>query len=65
MPLIFWNSIPVLVTDDNQIAEVKKWIEGSFHELKDIFRIISWKEIKEYYEEKRRIKELETKLKLV
>ncbi|MEM1635719.1 MAG: hypothetical protein QW545_06005 [Thermosphaera sp.] len=63
--MIFWNSIPVLVTDDNQIAEVKKWIEGSFHELKDIFRIISWKEIKEYYEEKRRIKELETKLKLV
>ncbi|MEM2294176.1 MAG: hypothetical protein QXX41_12965 [Nitrososphaerota archaeon] len=60
-----WNSIPVLVTDDNQIAEVRKWIEGSFHELKDIFRIISWKEIKEYYEEKRRIKELETKLKLV
>ncbi|MEM0079991.1 MAG: hypothetical protein QXL22_06295 [Candidatus Nezhaarchaeales archaeon] len=47
-----WNSIPVLVTDANQIAEARKWIEGSFHELKDIFRIISWKEIKEYYEEK-------------
>jgi len=27
--------------------------------------MISWKEMKEYYGEKRRIKELETKLKLI
>lgn len=60
-----WNSIPVLVTDASQIDEAKKWIEGSFHELKEVFRIISWEDVKEYYYEKRKIKELETKLKLI
>ena len=29
-----WNSIPVLVTTSDQIEDAKRWIEGSFHELK-------------------------------
>ena len=59
-----WNSIPVLVTTTKQIEEAKRWIEGSFHELKDVFRLVSWKEIKEYYDIKRKVKDFETKLKL-
>lgn len=60
-----WNSIPVLVTTSQQIEDAKRWIEGSFHELKNVFRIISWEEIREYYEEKRKIKEFETRLRLL
>ena len=60
-----WNTIPVLVTVAQQIEEAKRWIKGSFHELKDVFRIITWEEMKEYYDVKRKIKELEAKLKLI
>ena len=59
------NTIPDLVTVAQQIEEAKRWIEGSFHELKDVFRIITWEEMKEYYDVKRKIKELEAKLKLI
>ncbi len=59
-----WNTIPILVTTTEQIKEAKMWIEGSFHELKDVFRVISWEELKEYYNTKRKVKELENKLRL-
>ncbi|MEM2179128.1 MAG: hypothetical protein QXO40_03535 [Candidatus Aenigmatarchaeota archaeon] len=59
-----WNSIPVLVTTSEQIDEAKRWIEGSFHELKDVFRLLTWEEIKEYYNIKREAKNFEMKLKL-
>jgi hypothetical protein len=60
-----WNSIPVLVTTEEQIQEAKNWIEGSFHEIKDAFRILSWKEIKELYETKQKIKEFEKRLGII
>jgi len=57
-----WNTIPVLVTTGNQLEEARRWIEGSFHELKHIFRILSWQEIKEFYEVKQKVKDFEKKL---
>jgi hypothetical protein len=60
-----WNSIPVLVTTEEQIQEAKNWIEGSFHEIKDVFRILSWKDIKELYEAKQKIKEFEKRLGII
>ncbi|MCD6514086.1 MAG: hypothetical protein J7L07_04105, partial [Candidatus Odinarchaeota archaeon] len=51
-----WNSIPVLVTDRRQIEEAKKWISGSFHEIKDAFKVLSWEDIKELYSSKMRYK---------
>lgn len=60
-----WNAIPVLVTVAGQIEEARRWIEGSFHELRDVFRIIVWEDIKEYYDLKHKVKELEAKLKLI
>jgi hypothetical protein len=57
-----WNSIPVLITTESQIDEAKQWLEGSFHELKDVFRIIGWDEIAKYYKLKHEIKNLEIKL---
>ncbi len=60
-----WNSIPVLVTTDERIQEVKEWVEGSFHEIKDVLRIISWRKIKELYEKKRDVKHLENELRII
>jgi hypothetical protein len=60
-----WNSIPVLITTEEQIQEAKNWIEGSFHEIRDTFRILSWKDIKDLYEAKHKIKEFERKLGII
>jgi hypothetical protein len=46
------------------VDEARRWIEGSFHELKDVFRALSWDEFKEGYEIKRKAKEIEVKLKI-
>lgn len=59
-----WNSIPVLITTSEQINEARKWIEGSFHEVKDVFRVVSWEKIKNYYDIKRKAKEIEIELKI-
>jgi len=59
-----WNSIPVLITTSEQIEEARKWIEGSFHEAKEVFRVVSWEDIKDYYNVKRKAKEIEMKLKI-
>ncbi len=37
-------------------------MEGSFHEIKDVLRIISWRRVKELYEKKGEVKRLETEL---
>ena len=60
-----WNSIPVLVTTDEMIEKVRAWVEGSFHEIKDVLRIVSWRRIKELYEKKGEVKRLETELGIV
>lgn len=57
-----WNSIPVLITTESQIDGAKQWLEGSFHELKDIFIIIEWTEITKYYTLEQKIKNLEIEL---
>lgn len=60
-----WNSIPVLVTTDERIQDVRAWVEGSFHEIKDVLRIISWRKIKELYEKKGDVKRLEKELGII
>ncbi|MDJ0269491.1 MAG: hypothetical protein NXY59_02890 [Aigarchaeota archaeon] len=60
-----WNSIPVLVTTNDQIEEAKRWIEGSFHELKHVFRILSWQDVTEFYEVKQKAKDFEKRLGIV
>lgn len=41
-----WNSIPILVTTDEMVERIRAWVEGSFHEIKDVLRVVSWKRIK-------------------
>jgi len=58
-----WNSQPlVLVTTGNQIEEAHNIINGSFHEVRDKFRLIDWRDIKQAYDAKSKYKELEARL---
>ncbi len=60
-----WNSIPVLVTTRERMEEAMKWISGTFHEVESVFRVITVERLREFYEEKKRVKELENELGLV
>ena len=57
-----WNSIPILVTTQDQVDEAKKWIEGSFHEIAHAFRVVTWERIREFYESKKKVKSIESEL---
>lgn len=57
-----WNAIPVLITTNEQLDEAKKWIEGSFHELREVFRVMSLQDALTYYDVKQKAKEFEKKL---
>jgi predicted RNA-binding protein len=44
-----WNSKPILVTTERYAEEAKQLLSGSFHEMKDVARIIHWKKIVELH----------------
>lgn len=45
-----WNSKLFLVTTDKYEDEAKHLLEGSFHEIEQVIKIINWRKIKELYE---------------
>jgi len=45
-----WRSIPVLVTTEEYEEEAKQLLEGSFHEIRDVIRIINWRKIQRLFE---------------
>lgn len=57
-----WNSIPILVTDDEQLEKAVNLCEGSFHEIRDRLRIMDWRKIYELHETKRKVNALELEL---
>ncbi|MCD6368987.1 MAG: hypothetical protein J7L38_04230, partial [Thermoproteales archaeon] len=59
-----WNAIPVLVTTKDKIKQAQQWIQGSFHEIEEFFRVVSVEEIVTLYEKKKEFKEFERKLRL-
>jgi preprotein translocase subunit Sec63 len=46
----------------DQVNEAKKWIEGSFHEIAHAFRVVTWERIREFYESKKKVKDIESEL---
>jgi len=52
-----WNSIPVLVTNDEGRAQAENLLEGPFIDLKNAVRIIHWKDIIEMYNIVKKLKE--------
>ena len=45
-----WNSIPYLVTTDEDAAKARSLLEGSFHEMGHVAKVIDWKDIASLYE---------------
>jgi len=60
-----WNAIPILVVADDKVNEARKWISGTFHEVKEVFRVIPISKIKEFYNVKKKAKEIESELGIV
>jgi predicted RNA-binding protein len=45
-----WNSIPYLVTTDEDAAKARSLLEGSFHEMGHVAKVIDWRDIASLYE---------------
>jgi len=45
-----WNSWPILVTTDVYASKAKELLEGSFHEMGHVAKIVDWKKIVKLYE---------------
>lgn len=59
-----WNSIPFLVTTEEYVDKALKLVEGSFHEIKHVIRVVDWKHVKELYGLLRKVRVLEAEIKL-
>ena len=57
-----WNSKPFLITTEKYEVEAKLLLEGSFHEIEHIAKIVNWKKIKELYETEKGAKDLRNEI---
>jgi len=60
-----WNSKPFLVTTEKYEAEAKLLLEGSFHEIEHVARIVNWRKIKDLYEAERKAKDIRAEIGLI
>jgi hypothetical protein len=45
-----WNSIPYLVTTEEDAAKARSLLEGSFHEMGHVARVVNWKDVARLYD---------------
>mgnify|MGYP001031567624 CR=1 FL=1 len=57
-----WHSDPFLVTTSEQVEEASILVEGAFHEIQSVLRILDWNKIKDLYDTKTRLNALELEL---
>lgn len=60
-----YSSIPVLVTRTDQLTDAESLLGGSFHEIKDLTRILTDSKLNEFYEVKLRFKDLKNTLGII
>jgi hypothetical protein len=60
-----YSSIPVLVTRAEQIPDAENLLSGSFHEIKDVTRILTDDKLAEFYQLKIKFKDLKNVLGIV
>jgi hypothetical protein len=53
-----WNSKPFLVTTERYELEAKQLLEGSFHEIEHVTKIVNWKKIRDLHEVEKKAKVL-------
>jgi hypothetical protein len=44
-----WNALPILVVTQKYEGDANKWLQGSFHEIDHVARIIKWEKIVELH----------------
>ncbi len=44
-----WNSKPVLVTTEKYAKEAQSLLSGSFHEVRDVAKVVNWQKVVELY----------------
>jgi len=59
-----WGCISVLVTDERQLENAKRWLGRAFHEMEKDARLVLWSDIKEWYEASKKRKEIKERLRL-
>jgi len=57
-----WNSIPYLVTTDEDAAKARSLLEGSFHEMGHVAKVIDWKDITTLYDLMNRAYDLRSRI---
>jgi hypothetical protein len=57
-----WNSRPFLVTTEKYELEAKQLLEGSFHEIEHVAKIVNWKKIRELYETEKKTRDLKNEI---
>jgi hypothetical protein len=57
-----WNSTPFLVTTEKYETEAKQLLEGSFHEIEHVAKIVNWKKIKDLYEAEKKARDLKDEI---
>ncbi|MBC7091538.1 MAG: hypothetical protein H5T50_06480 [Nitrososphaeria archaeon] len=60
-----WNSKPFLITTEKYEEEAKKFLEGTFHEIEHVAKIVNWKKIKELYDVEKKAKDLRDEIGVV
>jgi len=59
-----YNSIPILVTTQDQFGQVEELLGGSFHEIREAIRVVTWQRIKKMYELKIELRDLRNELRI-
>jgi hypothetical protein len=60
-----WNSKPFLITIEKYEIQAKQLLEGSFHEIEQITKIVNWRKIKELYDVEKRAKDLKNEIGII
>jgi len=59
-----WNSKPFLITTESDAALARILIEGSFHEMKEDARVVTWQKIVELHEYVKEVNKIKTEIRL-
>ena len=57
-----WNSKPFLVTTEKYELEAKQLLEGSFHEIEHVAKIVNWKKIADLYKAEKKARDLKNEI---
>jgi len=57
-----WNSKPFLVTTEKYELQARQLLEGSFHEIQHITKIVNWRKVRYLYEAEKKLKTLKNEV---